>query len=161
MPGVKGSGGPPPKRSDQRRRKNPPAAGEPTKAPGAERVEIPAADESWHPIARRWYESLALSGQAHFYQPSDWGTAFFLAESMSRELKPQGIVYQGVITSYELMTVKAGTISALLKGMSDLMVTEGSRRRIALELQRPPSPTSGSEPAKVTDIRAWREQLSS
>jgi len=168
MPGVKGAGGPPPKRSSQRRRRNPTAAearsttGEATKAPGAASVPVPTADPAWHVLAREWYESLAASGQSAFYEPSDWATAKLLAETISRELSPQALVYQGKITGYHLMTVKAGALSALLKGMSDLMVTEGSRRRIALELQRPkPDGEPAAQPAAgVTDIRSWRENLS-
>lgn len=155
--------GPAPKRSDKRLGHQPTAAKDAVeKVAGADEVKVPAADKKWHPIARRWYESLSQSGQHVFYEASDWATAFLLAEAMSRELRPQGIVWQGKVVSYELMTVKAGTISALLKGMSDLMVTEGSRRRVALELQRPPSgPAGDGPPAPVSDIRAWRERLSS
>ena len=42
-----------------------------------------------HPAARRWFESLAESGQSAFYEPSDWATAYVLAETMSRELRPR------------------------------------------------------------------------
>lgn len=159
MAGVNGKGGPPPKRSDQRRRKNAPAAGEPQKADGADAVAIPPADEKWHPLARQWYESLAASGQSRFYEPSDWATAVVVAESMSRELLPQGLVYQGQVISYELMTVKPGALGAWLKAMSTLMVTEGDRRRLALELQRP-QPAGEASPGKVTDIRSWKAGLS-
>ena len=82
--------GPPPKRSDQRRRANTPAAGEPRKVVDPHEVDIPATDEDWHPVARLWFDSLRRSGQSAFYTNSDWGTAYLLAESMSRELKPAG-----------------------------------------------------------------------
>lgn len=164
MPGVKGSGGPPPKRSDHRRRSNKTAGeqrvGEATKAPGAESVPVPPADPAWHPLAIEWYESLARSGQSKFYEPSDWTTAKLLAETISRELSPQALTYQGHVTEVLPMTVKAGVLSALLKGMSDLMVTEGSRRRIALELQRPKgAESSGDGKGNVTSMAAWKESL--
>ena len=84
-----GAHGPIPKRSEQRRRRNnPPLPIEHT--PGAESVTIPPADEAWHPIAARWYETLEQSGQsAHYDAPSDWMTAYLIAESMSRDLSPQ------------------------------------------------------------------------
>lgn len=153
MAGVKGAGGPVPKRSDQRRRKNPPAMGEPTKAAGAKAVPIPRADPKWHPLAMRWYGSLAKSGQSHFYEPSDWATAAVIAESMSRELSPQGIVYKGEVVSYHTMTVKAGALAAWLKGMAVLMVTEGDRRRLAMELTRPKSDEVVPDVTRIDDYR--------
>ena len=74
--------GVPPKRSDQRRRANTPAAGEPVKAPAGPVVEGIVADPSWHPIMRRWFESLAESGQSAFYEASDWATAAVVAVSL-------------------------------------------------------------------------------
>jgi hypothetical protein len=156
-----GSRGPAPKRSDQRRRSNTPAAGEPTKAPGASKVPVPRGDSKWHPVARRWYASLAKSGQSAFYEPSDWATAYLVAESMSRELSPQGLVYQGKVVGYHTMTVKAGALSAWLQAMTVLMVTEGDRRRAALELQRP-KPSGGEEGnADVSWIDDARQRLRS
>lgn len=125
MPGVKGAGGPPPKRDDQRRHRGELALGKVAdRAPGAAEVPIPEANPSWHPIALRWYESLAKSGQSVFYEPSDWMTAWVVAESMSLELSTGE-------------PPKAASLTAWLKAMSVLMVTEGDRRRMRLELDRP------------------------
>ncbi len=138
MSGVPGAGGPPPKRSDQRRRANTPAAGEPTHAPGAEDVVAPDPDPEWHPIASRWFVSLGESGQSTFYEPSDWATAAFLAESMSRELKPQPVVSKEGDVTMVTFPPKAASMAAWLKGATALMATEGDRRRLAVELQRGP-----------------------
>lgn len=153
--------GPPPKRSDQRRRRNKPAAGEVTAAASAATVDVPAADADWHPVAVRWYESLALSGQSAFYQPSDYAAAWVLAEAMSREFKPQPIV----VGSGEFATVemhefppKGASLAAWLKGMTALMVTEGDRRRAALELQRSKPAASGEGAANVSSLDAWRSR---
>ena len=161
MAGVKGAGGPPPKRSDQRRRVNP-TAGEArlASASQAESLEavMPPADDDWHPVARRWYESLAGSGQAVFYQASDWGQAFVMAEAVSRELSPQPVVdKEGNVTMVSL-PMKGASLSAFLKGCTDLLVSETARRRAAVELQRP-KPDEGDEPAGVTDIRAWKASM--
>src|SRR5689334_13342074 len=59
------------------------------KVPGAVVVDQPVASEDWHPVARRLYESLACSGQAVFYEPSDWMVAYLIAESISMDLRPQ------------------------------------------------------------------------
>ena len=88
-------------------------------------VVAPPVDDAWHPIALRWYESLADSGQAQFYEPSDWATAAYLAEAMSRNL------HAGQRFSAQLF-------AAVMSGMSNLLVTEGDRRRVRLELERLP-----------------------
>lgn len=104
-------------------------------------VEAPPADPEWQPAAVRWYESLKLSGQARFYEPSDWSLAWFLAESMSRDLGEQFLGFEGVgpgetRAHYGRIPLKGASLAAYLKGMSALLATEGDRRRAALELQR-------------------------
>lgn len=156
MPGIPGSGGPPPKREAQRRRKNDPAGGPADHAPGADEVVVPDVDEEWHPVARRWFESLAESGQSRFYEPSDWATAFVLAESISRELNPQGIVYKGEVVGYHPMTVKGASLAAWLRGMTALMVTEGDRRRLRLELERAQAEEAAPDVSQLDHYRSRR-----
>src|SRR5688572_15066780 len=85
-----GTRGPAPKRSDKRLGHVAKAKKETVqKAPGAAEVKVPAAKSDWHPLAKRWFWSLAKSGQSVYYEPADWETAWALAESMSREFKPQ------------------------------------------------------------------------
>jgi hypothetical protein len=159
MPGVKGAGGPPPKRSDQRRRRNKPAAGAVTKSRGR-RAQMPAADESWHPVALAWYRALGESGQAAFYQASDWATAFAAAETLSRELHPQPMVVgNGADARVEMhkLPVKAATLAAFLKSCTSLLATEGDRRRAAIELEEPESDKGSAEGgSSVSSLDAWR-----
>lgn len=180
--------GPPPKRSDQRRRRNAPTwidrvhAGSRSAAPdepprtgkgsgikawreyaastglevpdGATRAEImtmvdegASAESSWHPLARDWYRSLAESGQSAFYEPSDWQTARVLAELLSRALQ------RGRVT--------AALIERWQAGATDLLTTEGARRRARLELQRAEEPEAGEDGADVSELDEWREKLRS
>lgn len=125
-----GSRGPSPKRSDQRRRRNKPEV-EVTEAAGAAVVDAPSADDGWHPVARRWFESLGESGQSVFYEPSDWATAQVVAESMSRDLLR-------VDEDGQQVPISGASMSAYLKAMSMLLVTEVDRRRASVELKRPP-----------------------
>lgn len=118
MPGD----GPIPKRDAERRRRNKPQVPTSTAA-GAADVEVPAADPSWHPIALRWYESLAQSGQSHWYEPSDWWTAQYIATAMSRNLAQGG-------------KMSSVMFSAVLSGMTELLTTEGARRRARVELEK-------------------------
>jgi hypothetical protein len=139
MAGVKGAGGPVPKRSDRRLGHRAKAEAEAVEqAEGASDVEVPPSNGQWHPVAKRWFESLAASGQAVFYQPSDWATAYLVAESISRELKPQIVGWNDAGDPIRRhVPPKGASLAAWLKAMSSLMVTEGDRRRLRLELMRP------------------------
>jgi hypothetical protein len=152
--------GPIPKRATDRRRTNKPASGEQvTKAPAARKVAIPRADRSWHQVARRWYQSLAKSGQSRFYEPSDWATAFLVAESLSRELDEQVVGFSAERGIERAFTpLKGASLSAYLKAMSSLLVTEGDRRRARLELQRATA-VDQDEQASVTSIAGYQAQL--
>lgn len=143
--------GPPPKREAERRRRNKDGV-EVEHVNVAELVaqdiEIPVSDPNWHPIAASWYDSLQRSGQAIFYEPSDWWTAYMLADVLDRWLKPQdvrvgedrpGQQVGGEVTylfEQKVIPMPGATLTALLKGMSSLMVTEGDRRRLKIELER-------------------------
>lgn len=133
-----------PKRSDERRRRNKPETPI-TTAPSAPNVTAPDPAEDWHPIARYWFESLGESGQAIYYQPSDWATAYYVAEAMSRNL------YQGGKFSSMLFT---GVMSA----MTELLTTEGSRRRVRLEIDRNNNGDE-DEDASVTALADYRKTL--
>lgn len=137
-----GERGPVPKRSSERRRRN--KQSKPQKvAPVKAKVRRPPASKHWHPIARSWYASLGDSGQAQFYEPSDWQAARYVAEMMSRHLA-------GSKPSAQLFAV-------LWSAMTDLLTTEGARRRVRLEIER----NDGAEkpPAGVTALDDYRRQL--
>lgn len=151
-----GTRGPVPKREDQRRRRNAPTTTT-TKAAGAIKVVVPPAEDDWHPVAKTWYASLTESGQQQFYEPSDWATAYLIAESISRDLNPQfvGFAQTGrdqTEAEFAKIPLKGASLSAYLKAMGDLLTTEGARRRVSLELKRPDeAPVEGSN---VIDYRA-------
>lgn len=135
--------GPIPKREDERRRRNKPEPGDEVKrAHGAPVVPVPEPDEGWHPIAWDWYRSLAESGQSRFYEPSDWHFARYVAEAMSRNL-------------FGGFKMSAQMFGAVMSGMTELLTTEGSRRRARVELERD-APT---EDASVLAIAEYRQEL--
>ena len=134
--------GPVPKRSDQRRRRNKPDL-ETTTVEAGGQVSQPSSSDSWHPIARDWYESLAESAQSKFYEPSDWHSARFAADVMSR-------VAMGD-------QVPSSEVAAMSKLMSELLVTEGSRRRVRLEIER--RKAEGDTSPGVTAIDEYRRRL--
>ena len=118
-----------------------------TKAPSGAPVdlpELPDADPLWHPIASDWYLSLRESGQAAFYQPSDWAVARYAADLMSK-----------VLTSER--GPNGQLVAALNSVMSSLLTTEGDRRRARMELER--KPAGKQAPASVTAIADYRSSI--
>lgn len=133
----------------------------PAPSGGARGAKMPPADDRWHHIARRWYDSLAESGQSEFYESSDWALAQIVAESISRDLKPQ-VVGVSEETGEPVMAVipmKGASLSAYLKSMTALMVSEGDRRRAGIELQRNSPEVAEPEDPKVTSLNEYRQRL--
>lgn len=144
-----------PKRAAQRRRTNKPKTAT-TKGAGAKQVPIPRADPKWHPFAKRFYASLQKSGQAKFYEPSDWQLAWLTAESLSRDLKPQviGISEQTGKPVFASVPLKGASLAAYLKAFNALLLTEGDRRRLGIELERPGNEQDASDVPRLDDYRA-------
>lgn len=110
-----------------------------TMRPVANRLE---PDENWHPIATHLYESMASSGQADFYQDSDWAMAWSPCDDLSY---------------YKRSTKRSGQmLQTIYSAMERLLVTEGDRRRVRIELQEAP-PEADS--AAVIAIATYREEL--
>lgn len=121
MPGVPGRGGPPPKRSDQRRRAN--------KTEGLEKA-ITSEDQEYGrslintkahtALGRRCWEAARHSGQAQFYEATDWWTVELLVHSVDAYMQKP----------------RAGMLASIQALMTSLLFTEGDRRRARLELER-------------------------
>lgn len=155
-----GTRGPVSKRSDQRRRRNAPTG--PQSKGRAFGASAPEPDAEWHPIAMRWYQSLAESGQAEFYEASDWMLAVLMAESISRDLKPQFVGFRQVDrdaqeAEYAEIPMKGASLSAYLKAMTDLLVSEAARRRAGIELMAPKA--DDDEDAAVAMLDEYRERF--
>lgn len=85
--------------------------------------DVPQPDANWHSIAQDFYLSLMTSGQSDFYQDSDWMYAYSLCDDLSYYKK------SGQRSSMML--------TAIMSAMSNLLVTEGDRRRVRIELTTP------------------------
>lgn len=142
-----GAHGPIPKRSEERRRRNKDDGVELAQAPSGPPLDLPdlpEPDERWHDIAADWYLSLRESGQAVFYQPSDWAMARYAAELMSRLLSTDKMP-------------NGQAVAALDSVMARLLTTEGDRRRARIELER--KPAAAQAPASVTAIADYRAAI--
>jgi len=116
-----GKRGPAPKRSSERIRRNADYNVETVKVDGV--VEQPPLDiDGLHRVAVDWYESLAESGQAMYFEPSDWQLARILAVYISEQMYAS--------------RPSAQMLQAILQGMNELLVSEKSRRQVAMEIER-------------------------
>lgn len=156
--------GPVPKKDAERRRrnKNPEATGSYSHIASevvdvdallVGEVEIPIPDGDWHPIAHMMFESVMLSGQVIWMEPSDWAALYLLCESISRDLSEQvvGITEEGTVVRAEI-PLKGASLSSYLKGMASLMMLEGDRRRLRIELERKKRLDAAAEGGNVVDI---------
>lgn len=139
--------GPIPKRDDERVRRNTPEVPTTTvTAIGA--VAIPELDlerlgcTEVHPLVVDIYDGLKESAQRRFFEPSDWQHARLTMYVLNDMLVTDGIG-----------AMKLQAINGML---SDLLVTEGDRRRVRMEIDRKPS----TQTASVTSIADhYRQQL--
>lgn len=107
-------------------------------------VVQPAADPDWHPIAQQLWEAMGESGQSMFYEPSDWAVAYSLMDDL---------------TYYKRGTKRSGQmLQTIMSSLTSLLLTEGDRRRVALELNRK-SPSEDNEDEKVAVMDKWRQRL--
>lgn len=132
--------GPVPKRSEDRIRRNKPEY-EITRIEAEGTVEQPDLGfDDPHPITVELWESMAQSAQAEYYEPTDWAYAKFVlhhADQLLKNSRPSAQMFQGITSSF-----------------GDLLMSEGSRRRVAMEIER------NKAKAQIIDISAeFRERM--
>lgn len=137
-----GSRGPVPKRSDQRVRRNKDDVPlEKVTAIGVVPIPPLGLDDP-HPLTTDLYESLSASAQSKYYEPSDWQYARFTLYWVDRLLKspkPSSMILSEVNSMF-----------------TDLLVSEGARRRVRLEVERG---ASGGDVIDVAEL--FRQKLAS
>ncbi|WP_144721222.1 hypothetical protein [Cellulosimicrobium sp. TH-20] len=105
-------------------------------------VTIPREKTDWTPDAKRWFKSLKTSGQADFYQDSDWALAVFLCDE---------------ITYYRSSNRRSPEmLKTILSGMEKLLTSEADRLKARVELT---NPEPESDPASVLAIADYRTEL--
>lgn len=105
-------------------------------------ADSPELPPETHQIARDWYESLKVSGQVEFFEPSDWASARLVAAAITRILKDDD-------------RLPGEAFKAVWSAMGDLLTTEGARRRARLEIEH----RKPEEPAGQDELAAARERL--
>jgi hypothetical protein len=106
------------------------------------KVTVPKPDPEWHPIARMLWDGVKSSGQADFYQNSDYALLYSLCEDL---------------TYYKTSFKRSGQmLQTIYSAMERLLVAEGDRRRVRIELaELEPQ----GEPASVTAIADYKRAL--
>ena len=127
-----------PKRDDQRRNKATRKADKVYTRDGDLPVKQPPAPKEWCKPARDWYTSLSTSAQAVFYEDSDWQTA----------------LAAGWLYDDWHHTRRATTFGEFRMLCSQLMATEGERRRARLESHRNASEEEKRGAVAVSDYKA-------
>lgn len=118
-----GTRGPAPQRSDETIRRN---IGEPIDTitiigP----IEIPDLDLGiTHPLVTDLYQSMKDSAQAKYYEPSDWQYARLTFHVLNEML------LAGAVGAMKLTAVN--------QMLTSLLLTEGDRRRVRIEVERNP-----------------------
>jgi hypothetical protein len=104
-------------------------------------IKWPEPDPDWHPIAQMLWEGCQMSGQADFYQQSDIALLYSLCEDLTyykRGFKRSGQMLQTIYSAFER-----------------LLVAEGDRRRVRMELEEQEAP----EEASVSVMADYRKSL--
>ncbi len=135
-----GSRGPLPKRSDERVRRNKPEVPiDKVQAIGKVRAPDLGFDDP-HPIILDFYLSLPESAQSRYYEPSDYQQARLILFFLDKQLKSP--------------RPSAQMVAACFAQLSNLLVSEGDRRRVRMEVERSVSD------AQVIDVAGMlRERL--
>jgi hypothetical protein len=105
---------------------------------------IPTADKGWHPKARSWYNSLKLSGQSAFWEPSDWATAVAAADAYNVFLR----------------THNASILAQFVRLSERLGATLTDRKRGRIELEEPVQEDE-DEAAADAAVQGWQGRLHS
>ena len=165
--------GPVPKKDAERRRRNktPEKKGSLSAIPAqvvnvdavlAGEVEIPTPSEDWHPVALQIWEAQISSGQVIWMEPSDWALLYMICESISRDMNPQviGISEETGKPIKATIPLKGASLSSYLKAANMLLMAEGGRRTLRIELERQKRLDAALEgDGKVVDIVAKRNEL--
>jgi len=113
-------------------------------APGSPPVAWPEPDPQWHDVTRMMWDAIPESGQVGYFEPSDVAAARYAIEAMD-------------------VNLKQGKFSAMLfaqvwSALGDLCVTEGARRRLRIELEKPVAENE-EQKAAVASLSAARQRL--
>ena len=116
-------------------------------------VTIPDTPAEWHDIAVMVWEALIDSGQSDFYQQTDWAFAYSLCDDLTHY--KNGGRWNRKTGEFEPYR-SPEMLKAIQSAMASLLMTEGDRRRVRVELT---APASEQAPASVVALASYRDEL--
>ena len=146
-PGVRGAGTPPNRSTDYSRERDATKRVDPPTKGQMRRVFVPSPSPYWHPIAKMMFSAAKQSGMVDFYQQSDWAYLYSLMDDLSRLKKEAD---NGGRINGQIFT-------GIYNALSALGFTEGDRRRMRIELEKP---DDGSNDAAQEAIAEYQNVLS-
>jgi len=170
--------GPPPKRDAERRRRNKDGVQTttvnldelvamdvqipepPVRYEDEDGEELDEPEWVWHPTAMLLWESVQSSGQSIFLEPSDWAALYMMCEQVHLGLKARPVVIGEVdgepVIQFMQVPMPGSTLSAVQKMMTSLMMLEGDRRKVRVELERKKQRDAAASGGNVTSITKTR-----
>ena len=125
--------------------------------------ELDEPEWVWHSTAMLLWDSATRSGQSIFLEPSDWAALYMMCEQIHLGLKPRPVVIgeteDGPVIQYMQVPMPGSTLGAVNKMMASLMVLEGDRRRLRVELDRKKQRDAAASGGNVTSIVKKRADL--
>lgn len=108
-------------------------------------IPVPEASRFWLPQARSWFNSLRLSGQAEFYEASDWATAVICATLLDSFLRTRSLP---VFKEFRLLSARLG-----------ITIADRHAARILLDEPEPEEPRDEDEEAADATILDWHRKF--
>jgi hypothetical protein len=148
--------GPIPNRSDNlSRERDANRAGNATLTKGTMRkVTKPRIPGDWDPIAKMVWKSVVNSGQSDFYQSSDYAMLYMILDEYNA-YRTIGVDKHG--DPYPTHKLSGQMFQTIMSALVDLGLSEGSRRRMRIELEK--AEDEKSVPASVTAIETYKGRL--
>ncbi|AEJ93304.1 hypothetical protein FGG36_gp05 [Mycobacterium phage Jeffabunny] len=148
-----GTRGPIGKRDEERVRRNKPEGGDTDTIQVIGPVPIPELGDishlgETHQLVTEMYESIRKSAAVQYYEPTDWQFARMTLYMLNQEL---------IAAQHNGKPVGAMKLTAINQMLSALLLTEGDRRRVRLEVERKSTgPDTGGKVVDVTDVLKQR-----
>lgn len=111
---------------------------------------VPEINPDWCNVCQMFWNAALNSGQAHYYQETDWVYLYSLLE----DLDAAKSTYTGENAGRR---PPAQLLATIYTAMSNLLLTEGDRRRLKLELN---FESEQEEDAAVVAIDMYKKKLS-
>ncbi|QBP30488.1 terminase small subunit [Mycobacterium phage Charm] len=100
-----------------------------------------------HPLITDMYESIKASAAVKYYEPTDWQFARLALFTLNQEL---------IFARDNGKPVGAMKLTAINQMLSALLLTEGDRRRVRLEIERNPGDSPTGDVVDMTSMLKQR-----